>query len=312
MPTADTWVHDLVRPWLDGPYARLEDSGRVRYFFWDNRNLPQIFDTIEDAQDAARVVDPAIRPRSLAFVFARTSDNAVLMHADPGYVERLAMLPPHERERLLHGSWEARPETAGLFDRSAWKVLDQAPGPKQIRESVRGWDLAATKPSDTSPDPDWTRGVRLDVLLDGTVCVSDVVSLRDRPGPVDDLIRAIARQDGPHCHQAFSRDPGSAGVRDEQHIRDMLSKVTGIGRVLVQPAANKEALGRVWSTVLSDGRMAYARAAWNGPYLAELDAFPGRAHDDQVDATSYAFRELTGLGKPVSPTQLLLSRVTGP
>jgi predicted phage terminase large subunit-like protein len=307
MPTTDNWIHDLVKPWLDGKYAKPEESGKVRWFFWDNRNLPQIFDTLEDAKDAAHVVDPAIIPRSLAFVFAKTADNSVLMKADPEYVQRLAMLPVHERERLLHGSWEARPDSAGMFDRACWKVRDHAPNFKEIKESVRGWDLAATKPSDTSPDPDWTRGIKLDVLLDGSVCVSDVVSLRDRPGPVDDLIRATARQDGPRVVQAFCRDPGGAGVRDEQHIRDLLAKTSGTGPIKVQPSANKESLAKVWSAHLSAGNMWYARAAWNGPYLSELDAFPSKAHDDQVDATSYAFRELSGIGTGLTAAQRIVN-----
>ena len=313
MPTADTWVHELARPWLDSEgYAKFEESGKIRYFFWDSRNLPQIFDTPEDAQDAAAVVDAAIKPRSLAFIFAKTQDNSVLMKADPGYIERLAMLPPHERARLLHGNWNARPESFGLFDRLKWRILDAPPTPKQIKQSVRGWDLAASKPSNTYPDPDWTRGIRLDVLLDDTIVVSDVVSMRDLPGPVDDLLRVTARQDGPRVIQAFARDPGSAGVRDEQHIRDVLSRVTGCGPLRVQPAANKVALAKVWSALLSEGRMAYVRAAWNGPFLAELDKFPSSKkedHDDQVDAVSYAVRELSGIGTPISGAQLILSRL---
>lgn len=311
MPTADCWVRDLVTPWLDSEgYAKFEESGRLRWFFWDNRNLPQVYDTQEDAAEAARAVDPAIKPRSLSFVFARTEDNTVLMHANPEYVEQLAMLPPHERARLLHGNWNARPEAHGLFDRGAWKVLDTAPLPKEIKQSVRGWDLAATKPSESNDDPDWTRGVRLDVLVDGTVVVSDIVSMRDRPGPVDELIQSAARLDGPRVVQAFARDPGSAGVRDEQHIRDVLSRVSGCGPVRVQPAANKEALAKVWSAALSAGKMAIVRAAWNGPYLAELDKFPSDKrsdHDDQVDATSYAYRELSGIGAPIGAARRILS-----
>lgn len=313
MPTADTWVHELAKPWLDSKgYAIPEQSARVRWFYYNERDLPVFFDTREDAVEAARAVDASLKPQSLAFIFAKTQDNHALMRADPEYVERLSRLPAHERDRLLYGCWEARPSTSGLFDRAKWRVLDEPIRAKDIKQSVRGWDIAATLPSDENPNPDWTRGVRLDTTADDMVCVSDVVSRRDRPGPVNDLIRATARADGPLVTQSFCRDPGAAGVRDEEQIRQILADVPGCGPIEVQPSANKVALASVWSAWLSAGRMALLRAAWNGPYLAELDKFPSTSskdHDDQVDATSYAFRELI-LDLPESgAASLLLSRL---
>lgn len=313
MPSADTWVHNLVKPWLEpGPkgYADPAQSGVVRWFYYDNRGLPVFFDDRESALESAKAVDALLKPRSLSFVFAKTQDNLALMSQDPEYVDRLAQLPPHERERLLYGSWEARPSSSGMFDRSKWNVLDQAPLPKTIVESVRGWDLAATKPSDENHDPDWTRGARLDRMPDGQIVVSDMVSLRDRPGPVDDLLSAVAKADGPKVTQAFATDPGSGGVRDEQHIRAVLAKVPGCGPVKFQRAANKEALAKVWSSLLSAGRMSIVRASWNGPFMSELDVFPSMKkadHDDQVDAVSYAFRELHLADQVVGPGHTLLA-----
>ena len=63
-------------------------------------------------------------------------------------------------------------------------------------------------------------------------------------------------------------------------------------------AVNKETQAAPWSTYAFDGfegkspGVAYVRGAWNSEYMAELEKFPSQAHDDQVDATSHAWREL--------------------
>lgn len=317
MPSNGTWVRDLVGPWLnvvsdEEAYPKPEESGRIRWYYYDARGVPQIFDEYNDALESASAVDKSLKPRSLAFVFASTLDNKVLMQANPEYLDNLSQLTGYERSRLLYQNWNARPSSAGMFDRSKWRVADRPPLPKDIVASVRGWDLAASLPSDDYPDPDWTRGARLDMDREGVVWVTDMVSARDRPGPIDELIQATARLDGPRVFQAFSRDPGSAGVRDEQHIRDILSKVPGCGQVKVQPAANKVALAKVWSAVLSQGKLGLVRAHWNAQFLGELDKFPSsrkQDHDDQVDAVSYAWRELPVNIPQSSFAQMLLNNL---
>lgn len=310
MPSPDTWVHDLARPWLDSEgYARDEESGKVRWFFHNDRGLPQIYDTQTDARDAASAVDASIRPRSLAFVFAKTSDNQALMRADPGYLDRLSNLPPYERKRLLHACWNARPDSAGFFDRTWMTMRERAPVPKEIVRSARGWDLAVSKPTDAEPNPDWTRGVRLDVLRDKRVVISDMVSRRDRPEPVNELICATARADGPRVTQSFATEPGAGGPRDEAHIRAMLQKVPGCGPVVFERCVNKQTQAKPWSSYMHQGStgtgpgMSYVHAAWSNELLAELEKFPAtdkKVKDDAVDAISHAFRDLnqhlTGVG----------------
>lgn len=302
MPSPDSWIHLLAKPWLDSEgYAKDEDSGKVRWYFEDDRGLPQIYDTLEDAKDAAAVVDEAIRPRSLSFIFAKTTDNVALMKADPGYLDRLSNLSAYERKRLLHACWNARPETAGFFDRTWMQPRERPPLPKEIVLSARGWDFAASKPTAEEPNPDWTRGVRLDVLRDKHVVISDMVSRRDRPEPVNELLRATVQADGPRVTQSFAIDPGAAGLRDEASIRAMLSKVPGCGPLVFVRAVNKQTQARPWSSYMQAGKngtgpgMSYCVAAWTGEYLAEIEKFPSpdkKVKDDCVDATSHAFRDL--------------------
>ncbi len=59
-------------------------------------------------------------------------------------------------ERLLLGSWYARPQASGLFKREWVQMVDHPNGRAISR--VRAWDLAFTKPSEQMPNPDWTAG----------------------------------------------------------------------------------------------------------------------------------------------------------
>ena len=51
--------------------------------------------------------------------------------------------------------------------------------------------------------------------------------------------------------------------------------------------------GPVSSRALA-GNLAIVRAAWNDALHDELEAFPDVTHDDQADALSDAFAEVTG------------------
>jgi phage terminase large subunit-like protein len=125
----------------------------------------------------------------------------------------------YERERLA-GNWSARPPSAGMFDRRFFAVLDARPRDEDIVFSVRGWDRASNQVSEGSTDPDWTRGVRLDWLPDGRLVISDVVSLRNRPGQVNVLMSSTAELKGPYVTQAMWINPRYSGVSEQESLDD--------------------------------------------------------------------------------------------
>ena len=314
MAAPDTWVHDMVRPWLhkDG-WPNFQMSGVVRWFLRDPFSDGLLwFDKQADAEEHAQALRAADatwkgKPKSFTVVHSLTTDNQILTSANPDYEAGFANLTRDERLRKM-GCWEARPPSSGFFDRTWFKVYDRLPE-DQVSFSVRGWDKASTLPNDAdadykNKDPDWTRGVRLDKLRSGVVVVSDVVARRDRPGAVDELIRATAEQDGPHVTQAFWCDPAQAGDVDEMHTRQVLAKAVGCGPIeFVRAAKDKVAYAKpvaAYADPETPGRMAVVRAAWNGQYFAELEAFPAKKtpdgtrenKKDQVDATSRAWIEI--------------------
>ncbi len=311
MAEADTFVHELVKPWLhkDG-WPDFEQSGRVRWIVRNpTTNLFQFFESAGDARDFAdayKLDDPRLKlkPLSLSIVHAVTEENLVLMRANPDYAQAQGNLTRLERLRK-QGNWEARAESAGMFDRQWYRVLDDMPRDDEILFSCRGWDKASSKPSEDYPDPDWTRGVRLDLMGSGCVLVSDVVSCRERPGQVQDLISRTAKTDGPKVTQSFFRDPAQAGVQDEYHTRNLLSLVPGCGPVEFTPTSKDKITFASPASAYADKRerqtagMAILRRSWNADYFKEVEEFPReknalgqKNHDDQIDAQSAAWLKI--------------------
>lgn len=319
MATPDSWVHEMVKPWLDstGSWPNWDMSGVVRWFA-RNPFDDQLawFDAQHDAEayikmlrgDASNDDDPIhkARPKSFTVVHARTRDNAIMLASAKDYEGAIAFMTKYERERLS-GNWNARPPSAGMFDRRFFEVYDERPSDDQIVFSVRGWDRASKIVSEVTTDPDYTRGVRLDLLRNGQVVISDVVSLRDRPGQVDVLMMKTAELDGPYVTQALWINPGDSGIYEEEALRAILNKVRGCGPVeFRRQSTNKEAYARPCAAffdpeVVGARLGGVVRAAWNGECFAEAEMFPLKKHpvtgddlhDDFVDAMSRAYIEIS-------------------
>jgi phage terminase large subunit-like protein len=302
MASPDTWLHEFVKPWLiEDRYPDHAQSGKLRYMIRDERDVVMWFDSLKDARE----YDPDAMPLSVTVIHARTKDNAELLARDPAYLAKLSSLTKLEKATKGRGDWGARPESAGMFERGWFKVRESVPT-EMIRFSVRGWDKAATKRTvgtgAYSDDPDWTAGVRLDVLRNGEVVVSDIVAIQERPDRVDALYEHVALVDGPKVTQAFWLDPAQAGLVDEAHTRAVLARVRGCGPVKFEKASKKVATFAApiasYAGPDTPGGMSVVRATWNGPFFAELEQFPAekdvfgnKIHDDRVSAMARAWLE---------------------
>lgn len=311
MAAPDTFVHELVKPYLDAEgWPNMRMSGVIRYYF-RNPNTDRLmwFDAREDALEMCRMFridDPRtkLKPKSFTVVHSLTSDNALLKGVED-YEATLANLTRVERMRL-QGCWEARPPSAGMFDRTWFDVVESI-DMSQVAFACRGWDKAATKPrEDADYVPAWTRGVLMFFMKNGQIIIGDVASLQDTPGKVRMLCEAVAKQDGPHVTQAFWEDPGQGGIVDRDWTLEFLSKVRGCGPVVFErEAKNKVQYAKPVSAALDpvihgtrSKLGAVVRAQWNGPFFAEIEQFPrekdaqgNKIAKDQVDAMSRAFLE---------------------
>ena len=162
--------------------------------------------------------------------------------------------------------------------------------------AVRFWDLAATEPSQSNPNPDWTVGTLM--LFDkGVAWVLDVKRARVKGEKVEDLIRQTAIEDETSVAIRMEQEPGSSGkALVDQYARYVLSGYDFIG---IRSTGDKVTRARPFAAAAANGNIRVLRAPWLTDWLDELSTFPEAAdHDDQVDSVTGAFGYLTGLGLP--------------
>ena len=147
------WIQDF---YLD-PQSGIpkEELAGVKRYFVRQGNTMIWYNSLEEAEAIhGKGAESGIS--SFAFIPATCRDNPPLLKAQPDYISRLMSLPRVEMERLLLGSWYARPEETGMFKREWVAMVDHPNG--RARQRVRSWDIAMSKPSEAYPNPDGTRG----------------------------------------------------------------------------------------------------------------------------------------------------------
>lgn len=292
-PDADSWVAEFIAWWIDQEtgFAIPERAGVLRWFV-------RVGDAIiwaDRPEDLAHHVDPIngepIPPKSVTFIPAKLTDNAMLMAADPGYLANLMALPTVERERLLGGNWKIRP-AAGLYFRREWcQVVDAIPAGAKF---CRGWDLGAT-PKTESNDPDWTAGTKIGKLPDGRYIVADHRRDRTSPAGVERMIKNTADADGVEVEVSLPQDPGQAG---KSQVARLVTLLAGYRVRSTPETGDKITRFGGFSAQAEAGNVLVLRGAWNETWFTELEGFPEGAHDDDADATSRAFNALL---KPAPP-----------
>ena len=282
-PDPDSWVRDLVAWWIDEqtglPIA--ERDGKVRYctilgsnWIWG--------DTAKEVRDKT-----GQDPISFTFIRALITDNPALMKADPSYLAKLNALEPHERERLLGGNWNARPQ-GKLYSRSMFDIVDAMP---EVKRQTRGWDFAATieKPG---TDPDYTASVKIAETDKGWV-IMDMTEDRLGPDEVEDLLRTVSKADAIITKISIPQDPGSAGkIVVARYIR-MLG---GFDVEATPETGSKLERSKPFMAQARAGNIKLLAGEWNRRFLNSLESFGTSAHDDIADATHRAFNSLADVG----------------
>jgi len=235
------------------------------------------------------------RSEGRIFVPSRLTDNPGI-DAD-SYRQALSALDPVERRRLEEGDWWST--TLGtLFDRTSFVVIDggEIPTISPSARVVRYWDLAATEPSPSNPDPDWTVGVLM-LHDNGIFYVLDVKRIREKGDKVERLIAQTAEEDGYGVAIRMEQEPGSSGkALADQYARYV---VPGYDFMPIRPSGDKVTRARPFAAAVANGNVRLVRAPWLGSWYDEFSSFPEACdHDDQVDAAVGAFTALTGLGLP--------------
>ena len=194
--------------------------------------------------------------------------------------DRRRMLGSRVFEALYQGN--PSPAEGGVF-RKDWFHYGEPFPEDAVR--CRYWDKAATHEGG-----DWTVGCLM-AQKDGRYCIEDVVRLQGSSYEVEQTIRQTAERDGPSVRIRMEQEPGSSGVDVIGHYsRNVLQgydfradKVTG----------SKSLRATTMSAAFENGNLIIARGNWNRDLTDEFLEFPYGKHDDQVDACSGAYRELS-------------------
>ena len=293
-PDPDSWVRSFLAWWIgaDG-FPIAERSGVLRWMTVVNNDVQWA----DSREELIQRLGPDIHPLSVTFIPALLKDNPKLLEADPGYIAKLQALPEHERKALLEGNWDARAVAGSYFKREWFQIVTVADAGTKW---VRYWDRAATEPSPSNRDPDWTVGALVGKQPNGRFVIGDIVRLRGTPHKVEAAIKATASRDGKKVRIGLEQEPGASGKMEAGYLAQ---KLAGYNVKVYPKRKGKEEDWTPLSAQAEAGNVDMVRAPWNDALLNEMEALPLGAHDDQADACSGAF------GVIVSSTAYTLSFV---
>lgn len=297
-PDPASWVKRFILWWLDedGEYADSSKAGVIRWMVRLGDDI-HWFDARKGAADyvAETGVPKGLKPenliKSVTFIPSSVYDNKILMEANPEYVANLMALPRVERLQLLKGNWKVKATAGEIFSRDDFETVDSVPTPDT---QARCWDKAATEPSSTNPDPDWTAGVKMQRTGD-TFFITDVRRFRKKAGGVQTSIKATTTHDGHDVIVVLFQDPAQAGKFEVAAYRTLLA---GFPLRIVRESGKKYLRWRPLAAQAEGGKVKLLRGDWNEPFLSEMENLSEDdseyAHDDQADGAAGAFGELTG------------------
>lgn len=309
-PDPDSFLFKMVEWYLypKGTYVNGElvegrpdpaKNGRIRWFiksgdetFWgeSEKELKEKYPQLLLGEN---------KPKSFRFIGATCHDNPINLRNNPDYPSTLLNQGRINAERLYYGNWLAREESAGFFKRDWVEIIETPPDESQVVKRVRAWDIAGTLPSETNPDPDYTAGVQMCRLKDGTYLVEDVVRDRKRFNEVYKWIAEQAIQDFKY-HRTFDvfipQDPAAAGKYAADCAKREIRQYGVFVRTIKTSTYNgKLSRFKPFSAAAEAGAIKVLKADWNDAFFSELERFDGTrrcGHDDQTDATSDAFSKL--------------------
>ncbi|WP_277812192.1 terminase large subunit domain-containing protein [Chromohalobacter canadensis] len=245
---------------------------------------------------------------ALSFVFyaANIYDNPYMVKHQPDYVFKLENMKRLERERLLLGNWYATQGSEGFLRRDHFKEVSLSEVPLDA-PTMRCWDIAGTLPSESYPDPDWTRGIKCSYDKEsGCFYILDMESMRDRAAHVEKLMLDTARRDGRDVYQGIPQDAGATGKQVAQSKKARLL-AQGNRAVICKTRTSKLNRAQDFMIAAQEGSVFVVKGVFSSDNYRELEAFDGNknsgAHDDIIDTLSDCYNQLTK-GNLISPIRV--------
>lgn len=180
---------------------------------------------------------------------------------------------------------DPKPREGMMFKTHKLDIVEAAPAGGTF---VRYWDKAGTA-GGTGAE---TAGVKLQVTDDGETYVHDVTHGRWSALEREEIIKAVATQDGTATEVWVEQEPGSGGkesaestIRGLNGFRAYADRVSGEGSKVVR--------AEPFAAQVEAGNVKLVRGRWNQDFIEQLGAFPDGRLKDMVDAASGAYTKAT-------------------
>jgi predicted phage terminase large subunit-like protein len=196
-----------------------------------------------------------------------------------------------ERKRREYGTYKFEalyqqrplPAAGALFQETWFDVVDSAPA---NASRVRYWDKAATEGGGS-----YSCGVLMARSPEGVFFVEDVVRGQWSSGKRELIMLQTAKRDRERYGQVdivVEKEGGSGG---KDSVEWTTKNLAGFPVRFEPVRGSKESRAQPFSAQCEFGNVKLVHGRWNRDYLDELTLFPFGTHDDQVDASTGAFRE---------------------
>lgn len=181
------------------------------------------------------------------------------------------------------------PRGGGMIQESWFQFVDANEVPKHGVDA-RFWDMASTGVSATNTDPDYTAGAKGRMTKNG-LYVMDMQRHRLPPALNKNKLEMIAEMDGKKVKIFEEQEPGSSG---KAVISDhALTIFKGFVYKGIKSTGDKPTRAEPFASAAENGNVYLVRGDWNRAFIDECLSFPNGAHEDQVDAVSGLYTELS-------------------
>jgi predicted phage terminase large subunit-like protein len=294
-PDADSWVADFIEWYIEQDpkssnygYPIRERCGIIRWFT-RIRNVIKWADTREELIEKYQVDGEELMPKSFTFIPALASDNKIGLSKDPGYMANLQAQDTVEYERLGKGNWKVR-KAKGKFKRSHFQVVEEVP---VIAKRARHWDLGGS----SAKTADFSVGVLIAYDPQGLAYIEDVVRGQWEELERNTQIRDTAARDRAKYGNVKTSIEEGIGL-SKAVTENIIKFCAGYAVKSIRPVGSKENRAEPLLTYCQAGNVRMKKADWNDDYLNVMTSFDpsdesAKGHDDDVDASSGAFTEVT-------------------
>lgn len=176
------------------------------------------------------------------------------------------------------------------LDSFGGELVEDRPVGLNGKRTIRFWDLAASEKK-MGTDPDFTAGVLVGIDADNYTWILDQVSIRAEPDQVLQTIKDTAALDGKRVHIWVEQEGGASG---KSLIASLKRELAGWKLEGIPSTGSKQTRAYLFSAQVNAGNVRMVKADWNKVWLARHRVFPHGKFDDEVDATSGAFNQITG------------------